>query len=86
MYKRQKRFGPVKPFNNEIVRIGSRGEFERVLGDYLEWRRQFTDDSGELLPRYQLSPMVASFMEEEDEHQAKQRKAIAVPKGPVEVW
>ena len=30
--------------------------------------------------------MVASFMEEEDEHQAKQRKTIAVPKGPVEVW
>ena len=30
--------------------------------------------------------MVASFMEEEDEHQANQRKAIAVPKGPVEVW
>jgi hypothetical protein len=56
------------------------------LSDYLEWRKQFTDDSGELLPRYQLSPMVASFMEEEDEHQAKQRKAIAVPKGPVEVW
>jgi hypothetical protein len=29
---------------------------------------------------------VASFMQEEDEHQAKQRKKIAVPKGPVEVW
>jgi len=25
-------------------------------------------------------------MQEEEEHQAKQRKAIAVPRGPVEVW
>ena len=80
------RFGPVKPFNSAVVRISSRDEFEQVLSDYLEWRKQFTDDSGELLPRYQLPPMVASFMEEEDEHQAKQRKVIAVPKGPVEVW
>jgi hypothetical protein len=30
--------------------------------------------------------MVASFMEEEDAFQTKQRKAISVPKGPVEVW
>lgn len=81
-----KRFGPVKPFNNAIVRISSREEFEGILNDYLEWRRQFTDDSGELLPRYRLPPMVASFMEEEDEHQASLRKKIAVPSGPVEVW
>ena len=81
-----KRFGPVKPFNSAVVRISSREEFEQVLSDYLEWRKQFTDDSGELLPRYQLPPMVASFMEEDDEHQAKQRKTIAVPKGPIEVW
>jgi tRNA-dihydrouridine synthase B len=81
-----KRFGPVKPFNSAVVRISSREEFEQVLSDYLEWRKQFTDDSGELLPRYQLPPMVASFMEEEDEHQAAQRKTIAVPKGPIEVW
>ncbi|MEC9122766.1 MAG: tRNA dihydrouridine synthase DusB [Verrucomicrobiota bacterium] len=81
-----KRFGPVKPFNNAIVRISSREEFEGILNDYLEWRRKFTDDSGELLPRYRLPPMVASFMEEEDEHQASLRKKIAVPSGPVEVW
>ena len=81
-----KRFGPVKPFNQAIVRISSRTDFERVLGEYLEWRKQFTDDAGELLPRYQLSPMVASFMQEEDEHRQTQRKAISVPKGPIEVW
>ena len=32
---------------------------------------------GNLLPRYELSPMVASFMQEEDEFQAKQKKAIS---------
>ena len=81
-----KRFGPVKPFNTAVVKISSRTDFEKVLSDYLEWRKQFTDDAGELLERYQMAPMIASFMEEEDAFQAKQRKAIGVPKGPVEVW
>jgi len=81
-----KRFGPVKPFNQAIVRISSKADFERVVEDYLEWRKQFTDERGELLPRYQLPPMVASFMQEEDEHRQTQRKAIPVPKGPIDVW
>ena len=81
-----KRFGPVKPFNLAMVRISSRIDFEKAVADYLEWRKPFLDDQGELLARYQLPPMVASFMQEEDEHQAKQRTKIAVPKGPVEVW
>jgi nifR3 family TIM-barrel protein len=81
-----KRFGPVKPFNSAVVRISSRSDYDKVLSDYLEWRKQFTDEKGELLKRYQMAPMVASFMEEEDAFQAKQRKAIGVPKGPVEVW
>ncbi len=81
-----KRFGPVKPFNQAIVRINSPTDFEHVLGEYLEWRKQFTDDDGELLPSYQLSPMIASFMQEEDEHRKTQRKIISVPKGPIEVW
>lgn len=81
-----KRFGPVKPFNNAVVRISSRTDFEKVLTDYLEWRKPFTDEAGNLLPRYELPPMIASFMREEEEFQAKQRKEIGVPKGPVEVW
>ena len=81
-----KRFGPVKPFNNAVVRISSRADFEKALCDYLEWRKSFTDDTGNLLPRYQLPPMIASFMKEEDEFQSTQRKEIGVPKGPVEVW
>ena len=81
-----KRFGPVKPFTNAVVRISSRADFEKVLSDYLEWRKPFTDETGNLLPRYELPPMIASFMKEEDEFQAKQKREIGVPKGPVEVW
>ena len=81
-----KRFGPVKPFNLAMVRISSRKDFEKAVADYLEWRKPFLGEDGELLPKYRLSPMIASFMEEEEEHQAKQRKQIAVPKGPIEVW
>jgi hypothetical protein len=69
-----------------VVKISSRACFEKVVADYLEWRKQFTDEKGDLLERYQMAPMIASFMEEDDAFQAKQRKAIGVPKGPVEVW
>ncbi|MGA1115290.1 MAG: tRNA dihydrouridine synthase DusB [Opitutales bacterium] len=81
-----KRFGPVKPFNLAMVRISSRKDFEKAVADYLEWRKPFLGEDGELLPKYRMAPMIASFMEEEEEHQAKQRKQIAVPKGPIEVW
>ena len=81
-----KRFGPVKPFNLAMVRISSRKDFEKAVADYLEWRKPFLGEDGELLPKYRMAPMIASFMEEEEEHQAKQRKQIVVPKGPIEVW
>jgi hypothetical protein len=80
-----KRFGPAKPFNKAIVQISSPKDFERVLNGYIEWRERFTDSSGQLLPQYEPDPMVASFMNE-PESAAEKRKAIPVPKGPVEVW
>jgi nifR3 family TIM-barrel protein len=80
-----KRFGPAKPFNKAIVQISSPEDFERVLADYLEWRAQFTDEEGQLLPQFEPAPMVASFMNE-TETSVEQRKEIPVPKGPVEVW
>jgi tRNA-dihydrouridine synthase B len=79
-----RRFGPANRFNKRVVLMGSRAEFHDILEDYLRWRRQFCDEAGELLPRYQQAPMVASFMEEEPD--AARRTAIPVPKGPVEVW
>ena len=79
-----KRFGPANRFNKRVVLVRSRAEFHDILEDYLRWRRQFCDDAGELLPRFQQAPMVASFME--DGPAAARRESLPVPKGPVEVW
>jgi nifR3 family TIM-barrel protein len=80
-----KRFGPCHEFNKRVVRISTRAEFHDVLENYIRWRQQFLDKNGELLPRFQQPPMVASFMRE-FEPASTQRKHIPVPKGPVEVW
>ncbi len=81
-----KRFGPAKPFNKQVVQISSRTQFHEILEEYLRWRRPFVDEAGELLSRYQLSPMVASFMPADDESAVSRRTAIPVPSGPVEIW
>ncbi|HEY5042881.1 MAG TPA: tRNA-dihydrouridine synthase [Verrucomicrobiae bacterium] len=88
-----RRFGPCHEFNKRVVQISSRAEFHDVLENYIRWRQQFLDDNGELLPRFQQPPMVASFMRESaaaplrrDEPASTQREQIPVPKGPVEVW
>lgn len=81
-----KRFGPAKPFKQDIITIKSRADFAAVLERYIAWRAQFCDETGELLPRFALSPMTASFMREEDETPSHERSTIPVPKGPVEVW
>src|SRR5256886_14141839 len=79
-----KRFGPANEFNKRVVQLAGRAEFYRILDDYLGWRRQFLDESGELKPAYRPAALVASFME--DQAQATQRQQIPVPSGPVEVW
>jgi tRNA-dihydrouridine synthase B len=84
-----KRFGPANEFSKRIVRLESRDQYLEIVAGYLTWRRQFCDDSGELLPRYRLAPMVASFMREDEGAEtpaSARREAIPVPKGPVEVW
>jgi tRNA-dihydrouridine synthase B len=79
-----KRFGPCHEFNKGVVKISSRAEFQDVLDNYIRWRAQFLDDRGDLLPRFQPPPMVASFMR--DEPLVTRREHIPVPQGPVEVW
>jgi len=78
-----RRFGPCHEFNKRVVQISTRAEFNDVLENYIRWRQQFLDENGELLPRFQQPPMVASFMREPA---STQREQIPVPKGPVEVW
>jgi tRNA-dihydrouridine synthase B len=78
-----KRFGPVHEFNKRVVLLTSKAQFHEILSDYLRWRQQFVDESGELKLQYRPPPMVASFMQEPA---VTRRTAIPVPKGPVEVW
>ena len=78
-----KRFGPSHVFNKRVVQVATRAEFHVALADYVQWRQQFLDEGGELLPRFQQAPMVASFMQEPA---VAQRQNIPVPRGPVEVW
>jgi len=78
-----KRFGPANEFNKRVVLVSSKTQFHEILSTYIKWRQQFLDSNGELLPRFQLTPMVASFMREPD---STTRSEIPVPKGPVEVW
>jgi hypothetical protein len=80
-----KRFGPSHVFNKRVVQVATRAEFHAVLAEYTQWRQQFLDERGELLPRFQLPPMVASFMQA-DVSAVARRENIPVPKGPVEVW
>ena len=60
-----KRFGPCHEFNKKVVRISTRAEFDGVLENYIRWRQQFLDETGELQPRFRPPPMVASFMRDE---------------------
>ncbi len=78
-----KRFGPANEFNKKVVLVSTRAQFHEILENYIRWRQQFLDENGELLPRFKLAPMVASFMREPD---STTRPQIPVPKGPVEVW
>ena len=78
-----KRFGPCHEFNKKIVQVATKNQFDEILERYSSWRKQFLGEDGELLHRFQPSPLVASFMRDPD---STLREHIPVPKGPVEVW
>ncbi|HLP75308.1 MAG TPA: tRNA dihydrouridine synthase DusB [Candidatus Paceibacterota bacterium] len=80
-----KRFGPASEFNKKVVLVSSRAQFHEILERYRQWRQQFLDEHGELKPKFQPPPMVASFMQD-SEPAVAQRQHIPVPKGPVETW
>ncbi len=80
-----KRFGPANVFSKQVVQVSTRAQFEEILQSYIRWRQQFLDERGELLPRFAMPEMVASFMRE-PEPASTTRSQIPVPKGPVEVW
>ena len=75
-----KRFGPAKPFKRRIITIESRADFEAAIAEFLEWRKPFCDERGELLEKFAPGPLVASFMRSADDGDAIERDAIPVPK------
>lgn len=81
-----KRFGPSVEFKKRIIAISTRVEFYAALESYRSWRSQFCDTSGDLLPRFQPEPMVASFMRSPGDPAVLTRESIPVPRGPVDVW
>jgi nifR3 family TIM-barrel protein len=78
-----RRFGPSHEFNKNVVHITNRAQFQEVLDHYLNWRKQFLDEHGELQVRFQPRPLVASFMGRPDDAPPP---AISVPHGVVERW
>ena len=79
-----KRFGPSVEFKKRIIKITTQADFDAAVADYLVWRKQFCDEHGELLPRFQPAPLVASFMRPQGA--GDEAQAIPVPKGPVDRW
>lgn len=77
-----RRLGPAVFFRRRVFEFRSRAEFDALLADYKVWRRQFLDENGALLPRYQPGPQRSSLLDGDD----TDTSAIAVPKGPIAVW
>lgn len=78
-----KRFGPNSFFNKRVVHISTRAEFDTLLHEYQQWRRQFLDESGQLKPQYQPKPLVPSFMQRAG---APEPDEFRPATGPVEYW
>jgi hypothetical protein len=70
-------FGPTKEFHKLVVRLTTRPDFDEILDAYREWRAQFLDTDGDLLPHYEPHPLGLA---------AEPTPAVKVPVGPNELW
>jgi len=77
-----RRFGPSIEFKKAAVRISKRADYEKALGEYRVWRKQFLDEKGELLEKFAPSKLEAVFAGDGP----LERSEIPVPKGPIENW
>jgi tRNA-dihydrouridine synthase B len=81
--------GPSVVFRRGLFHLRSLAQFEVVLQEYREWRRQFLDERGELLPRYRPVGPHSSFMSAPGANGAADADggpSVRVPKGPNAVW
>ena len=62
-----RRFGPAVFFRRRMAAFTNRAEFDRLLGDYRQWRSQFLDGDGQLLERFSPVEPYSSFMGTMDE-------------------
>lgn len=74
------RSGPTVWFRRQIFELGTRSQFEEIVAGFRDWRRQFLDANGELLPRFRPANGAESQMAD------RNRDRIAVPRGPVSSW
>jgi len=74
------RSGPSVWFRRRIFELRTSSEFEEIVAGFRDWRRQFLDENGELLPRFQ------PVWNEKAEIHDKKDDRIAVPRGPVSSW
>jgi tRNA-dihydrouridine synthase B len=83
-----KRFGPASFFNKGIVRIATQSDYDALLENYLNWRKQFVDANGDLLPRFAPGDLPLNFRDEEDAATpaVTRRESIPVPMGPNSLW
>jgi len=83
-----KRFGPASLFNKGIVRISTREDYQALVAQYIDWRAQFLDESGQLQRKYSPAPPALNFRDEENDGvpPVTRREAIPVPAGPIELW
>jgi nifR3 family TIM-barrel protein len=82
-----KRLGPAREFKKAVVQLKTRAEFTEIVANYERWRAPFCDARGDLLPKYQPDPLVASFMRDDaGDPVASRLDTVPVPRGPVDVW
>jgi hypothetical protein len=72
-------------FRRAVFSMRTRADFDALMAGYREWRRQFLDERGDLLPRYAPEPQCSSLLEP-DGAARNEGEAIAVPKGPIAIW
>jgi nifR3 family TIM-barrel protein len=78
-----RRFGPAAEFRRRLARLGTRSEFDEIVSVYRQWRSAFTDERGDLLPRFHPPPLDQTVL---DGSQATSQDEISVPHGEVEFW
>jgi len=78
-----RRMGPSHEFNRRITHLSTLAEFDELMAWYTQWRIQFLDERGELLPRFRPPSPTASFLAGPTGITGHD---VPVPKGPVTYW